>query len=170
MPKAICAYVRYVDAFNRGVGKIAMYLILMLLGILLYSAFSKGAFGISPIWSFEMAQFTLTAYYMLGGAYSFQNNALVRMDLFYSHWSPKTRAIVDCVTIIGMMVYLGVLLYGAIQSTHYVFETGQRRPSAWSPHLWPIRSIMTFGILLMLLQAVSTFFKDLAIARGKPIE
>ena len=28
---------------------------------------------------------------------------------------------------------------------------------------------MTIGIFLMLLQCVSTFFKDVAIARGKPI-
>jgi hypothetical protein len=28
---------------------------------------------------------------------------------------------------------------------------------------------MTFGIFLMLLQAISSFFKDVAEARGKPI-
>jgi TRAP-type mannitol/chloroaromatic compound transport system permease small subunit len=170
MPRVIITYVRVVEVFNRRVGKLAMYLILVLLGILLYAAASKAAFNISPIWTIEMAQFTLTAYYMLGGAYAFQNNALVRMDLFYSHWKPRTRAIVDCITIIGLLVYLGVLLYGAILSTHYTFETGQRRPSAWGPELWPIRTIMSIGILLMLLQAIAALFKDLAIARGKPIE
>jgi TRAP-type mannitol/chloroaromatic compound transport system permease small subunit len=170
MPKPIIAYVRYVEAFNRRVGKLAMYLILVLLGILLYAAFSKAAFRISPIWTIEMAQFTLTAYYVLGGPYAFQNEALVRMDLFYSRWKPRTRAIVDCITIIGLLIYLGVLLYGAVVSAHYAFETGQRRPSAWGPELWPIRTIMSIGILLMLLQAIATFLKDLATARGKPIE
>lgn len=170
MPRVIVAYVRYVEAFNRRIGKVAMYLILVLLGILLYAAISKAAFRISPIWTIEMAAFTLTAYYILGGPYAFQNNALVRMDLFYSHWKPRTRAFVDCITIIGLFVYLGVLLYGGVLSSIYTFETEQRRPSAWGPELWPIRSIMTFGILLMLLQAIATFFKDLAIARGKPIE
>lgn len=170
MPRVIVAYVRHVEAFNRRVGKFAMYLILVLLGILLYAAFSKAAFRVSPIWTYEMASFTLTAYYMLGGAYAFQNNALVRMDLFYSHWKPRTRAIVDCITIIGLLVYLGVLLFGGIVSAYYTFETGQRRPSAWGPELWPIRTIMSVGILLMLLQAIATFLKDLAIARGKPIE
>ncbi|WP_119301196.1 TRAP transporter small permease subunit [Dongia deserti] len=170
MPRFIVAYVRYVEAFNRAVGKFAMYLILLLLGILLYAAFSKASTDISPIWTVEMAQFTLTAYFMLGGAYALQNNALVRMDLFYSHWKPRTRAIVDCITIIGLLIYLAILLYGAVISTHYTFEIGQRRPSAWQPYLWPIRTIMSIGVLMMLLQAIATFFKDLAIARGKPIE
>lgn len=169
MPSAIVIFVRRVDAMNRWIGRLVIYLVVLLLGILIYAALSKAAFNIAPIWTIEMAQFTLTAYYMLGGAYSFQNGAHVRMDLFYSRWSPKTKALVDCLTVIGLLVYLGVLLYGAVESTYYVFETGQRRPSAWQPHLWPIRSIMAIGIAMMLLQALSTFFKDLAIVRGKPI-
>ena len=39
----------------------------------------------------------------------------------------------------------------------------------WSPVLWPIKIVMTFGVFLMLLQCIATFIKDLAIARGKPI-
>jgi len=146
-----------------------MYLILVLLAILLFAAVSKASVHISPIWTVEMAQFTLTAYYMLGGAYSFQNDALVRMDLFYSRWSERTRAIVDCITIVGLIIYLSVLFYGAIESTIYTFVNGQRRPSAWQPYLWPIRSIMTIGIFIMMMQAVATFLKDIAIIRGKPI-
>jgi TRAP-type mannitol/chloroaromatic compound transport system permease small subunit len=35
--------------------------------------------------------------------------------------------------------------------------------------LWPIKVVMTAGVFLMLLQCISTFIKDVAIARGKPI-
>jgi TRAP-type mannitol/chloroaromatic compound transport system permease small subunit len=35
--------------------------------------------------------------------------------------------------------------------------------------LWPIKVVMTAAIFMMLLQCVSTFFKDVAVARGKPI-
>jgi TRAP-type mannitol/chloroaromatic compound transport system permease small subunit len=170
MPDAIVAFVRFVDGLNRRIGRLVIYLAILLLGILLYAAFSKAAFAISPIWTVEMAQFTLTAYYMLGGAYSFQNEAHVRMDLVYSNWSAKTRALVDCLTVLGLLVYLGVLLFGAAESTYYVFETGQRRPSAWQPYLWPIRLIMTIGIAMMALQALSALCKDIAVVRGKPIE
>ena len=34
----------------------------------------------------------------------------------------------------------------------------------------PIKIIMTFGILLMLLQTVAFFFRDLARVRGQEIE
>ena len=169
MPDWVVAYVRYVDAINARIGRFTMYGIVLLLAILLYAAVSKAVLNISPIWTVEMAQFTLTAYYLLGGAYSFQNGAHVRMDLFYSRWSPRTQALVDCITVIGLLVYLVILLYGAVESTIYVFETGQQHPSAWRPYLWPIRSIMSIGIAMMLLQAISTMFKDIAILRGRPV-
>jgi TRAP-type mannitol/chloroaromatic compound transport system permease small subunit len=34
----------------------------------------------------------------------------------------------------------------------------------------PIKIIMTFGIALMLLQAIATFFKDLARAKGLTLD
>lgn len=170
MPDGIVAFVQFVDRTNRIIGRAVIYLSILLIGMLLYAAFSKATFSISPIWTVEMAQFTLTAYYMLGGAYSMQNGAHVRMDLFYSHWRRKTKAAVDAVTVIGLLFYLGVLLYGAAESTWYVLETGQRRPSAWQPYLWPIRLIMAIGIAMMLLQALSSLFKDIALLRGRPIE
>jgi TRAP-type mannitol/chloroaromatic compound transport system permease small subunit len=169
MPDLVVRYVRFVDALNRGVGRVVMWGVVVLLGILLYAAFSKAAFRISPIWTVEMAQFTLTAYYLLGGGFTLQNGAHVRMDLFYSNWTPRTRAVVDALTILCLIVYLAVLLYGAFKSTWFVIENGQRRPSAWRPYLWPIRSVMTVGILLMLMQATAIFCRDIAEARGRPI-
>ena len=45
-------------------------------------------------------------------------------------------------------------------------EVGQRKFSMWNPSMVPIKVIMVCGIFLMLLQAISMFFKDLAKARG----
>ena len=40
---------------------------------------------------------------------------------------------------------------------------------AWRPYMWPIKAIMVFGILMMLMQAVSEFFKDIFRIRGEEI-
>ncbi len=169
MPKAVRVYVRYVDAVNRVVGRFAMYLIFAMIGILLYSSISRTAFDTPLIWVVEMAQFTMAAYYLLGGGYSMQLDAHVRMDLLYGRWSAKGRAIADAVTVFCLIFYLVVLLIGAISSTEYALEYGQKNYSSWAPPLAPIKIIMTFGIFLMLLQVIATFFKDLATARGEPI-
>ncbi|WP_296234730.1 TRAP transporter small permease subunit [uncultured Pseudomonas sp.] len=168
MRKGIRAFVRVVDAFNLRVGRFAMYLIFAMLAVLLYSSISKTFFTPS-IWTLESAQFLMVAYFLLGGAYSMQLDAHVRMDLAYSRWSPRTRAVVDAITVLMLIFYLVMLLIGGISSTDYAIEYKETSYSAWSPYMAPIKVIMCFGIALMLLQAIATFFKDVYAARGETL-
>ena len=147
-----------------------MYLFFVMGAILLYSTASRVLFGVPINWVLEMSQFLLSAYYLLGGAYTMQLGQHVRMDLIYSGLSPRRKAFTDAITILFVIFYLAVLLGGGISSTNYAIVYGQKNYTAWSPPLWPIKSIMTVGIFLMLLQCISTFLKDIAAAGGKPIE
>ncbi len=169
MPEPIRLYVRWVDAVGYGVGRFAMYLIFPMGAILLYSTVMRVVFGYPVNWVMEMSQFMLSAYYLLGGAYSLQIDAHVRMDLFYGMMSPRRRAMTDAFTILFVIFYLAVLFRAGVSSTEYAITYGQKNYTAWAPPLWPIKTIMTFGIFLMLLQSISTFFKNVAEARGKPL-
>lgn len=164
LPGWMRAYVRYVDAFNYRIGRIAMYGIFVMMAILLWSSISK-TFFYPSLWTLEMAQFSMVAYYVLGGPYSLQSGAHVRMDLFYGGWSVERKAAVDVVTVFFLIFYLGVLFYGGLSSTNYALTYGERSSTAWRPFMWPIKVIMTAGIFLMLLQSVSELFKDLARMR-----
>ena len=168
MPDVLKTYVRVVDRFNRGVGRVTMYLIFVMMGILLWSSMSK-AFFLPSLWTLEMAQFVMAAYFLLGGAYSLQLDSHVRMDLAYGRWSPRTKAIVDVVTIFMLFTYLFFLLYGGISSTNYAIQYSETSYSSWSPYMAPIKIVMVIGIFLTLLQATSIFIKDLAVALGRPL-
>jgi len=168
MPKAVETYVRWVDTLNRYVGRFAMYGIFLLVGVLLWSSISK-TFFLPSLWTLETAQFAMVAYYILGGPYSIQLGSNVRMDLFYGRWTARTKAWVDIFTVLFLIFYLGVLLYGGIGSTAYAFEYGERSSTAWRPHLWPVKVITCTGICLMILQALSELFKDLGRIRGEDI-
>ena len=168
MPNAIRTYVRHVDAVNRRVGRLAMYLIFAMAAILLWSSVSK-TFFLPSLWTLEMAQFTMVAYYLLGGAYSMQLDNHVRMDLVYGTWSPRTRAWVDSFTIVFLLAYLVLLLYGGFSSTQYALEYGERSYSSWRPYMAPIKILACIGILLMLLQAFAVLFRDIAKLRGEEL-
>lgn len=170
MPVALKLYVRWVDAFNRRVGRIVMYMIFVMIGVLLYSSISRTVFDTPLNWVVETSQFMLASYYLLGGAYALQMGDHVRMDLFYGDWSATSKAAIDAATIFCLIFYLVVLFLGGISSTQYAIEYGQKNYTAWAPPLWPIKTIMTFGVFLMLLQAISALIKDIAILRGEAIE
>ena len=167
MPKAIKNFVHAVESTNKFVGKFSMYLVFAMIGILLYEPITRNIFGISSIWAVEMAQFTMAAYYLLGGGYSMMLKGHVRMDLLYGRWSDKKKAKVDAITGLFLIFYMVFLLYGAYSSIEYAVQYGQKNRSAWAPYMAPIKIIMGTGVLLMLLQCIATLFKDIAKAWGR---
>jgi TRAP-type mannitol/chloroaromatic compound transport system permease small subunit len=168
MPNFIKRYIKIVDSMNYFVGRATMYLIFVMIGVLFYSSVSK-TFFFPALWTLEFAQFLMVSYFLLGGAYSIQLKGHVRMDLLYSRGSERTQHRWDTFTSIFLIAYLIMLLYGSLSSLTYAIEYGERSYSSWRPYMWPVKIIMATGIILMLLQAFSQFFKDLAAARGKPI-
>jgi TRAP-type mannitol/chloroaromatic compound transport system permease small subunit len=168
VPRAAIAYVRIVEALNKGVGRFAMYLLFVLMAVLMWSTITKAA-GRPSLWTLEMAQFVMVAYYILGGPYAWQMGGHVRMDLFYARQSPRRRALWDAFTVLAVMLYLAVLIWGSIDATVYSFTYAERSPTAWRPYLWPIKVIMVVGFTLMLLQAVASLIRDIATLRGETI-
>ncbi len=182
-------FIKVVDAFNGGIGRIMVYGIFVMMAVLLWSMVSK--FGDQPsLWTLEAAQFAMVAYFILGGPYAIQMGSHVRMDLFYDNWSVKRKAITDAIMVFCLLVYLLVLLWGGISSTAYSLgyfgkdavgffvglltgteETGtmERSRTIWRPYLWPIKAVICVGVVLMLLQALSELFKDILRIKGEPI-
>lgn len=154
-------FITFVDSFNYRIGRFTMYGIFVMMGILLWSSISKTFFNPS-LWTLEMAQFCMVAYYMLGGAYSIQMGSNVRMDLLYGEWDNHRKAQVDAITIIFLIVYLIFMIWGGWESFMYSLSYGgERSSSIWRPYIWPIKLIMLFGLSMMLLQSISEFFKDI---------
>lgn len=187
--KFMRGYIRGIDAMNRRIGRIMMYGIFVLMGVLLWSTVSK-AFFVPSLWTLEMAQFVMVGYYILGGPYSIQLGSNVRMDLLYGDWSLRRKAWFDLFTVFFLIFYLCVLLYGAVSSTAYSLgywgtepfsffgglitgseEIGhmEKSSSAWRPYLWPIKVVMIVGIFLMLLQCLSELLKDVLRLKGEAI-
>ena len=161
-------YVSIVDRVNYRIGRVMMYFIFVMIGILLWSSISK-TFFLPSLWTLEMAQFAMVAYYIMGGPYSLQLGSNVRMDLFYSDWSDKTKAWVESFTVLFLIAYLAILLWGGFESTQYAIEYKERSYSAWRPYMWPIKIILCLGISLMLLQAISELIKDIFRIRGEEL-
>lgn len=166
MPNIIKIYVRVVDRLSNYVGLVAMYLIFAMVAILLLDAITRNVVHIPMHWGIEAAQFTLAAYYFLGGAMTLKNNDHVRMDLFYERLSERGKARMDIVTIGCLLFYLIVMLIGSISSLEYAIQTGERRFSMWNPSMIPIKCLMVGCLALMILQSVSLIFKHIATLRG----
>ncbi|WP_439813604.1 TRAP transporter small permease subunit [Zavarzinia sp. CC-PAN008] len=168
MRGVIGTYVRVTDALSDYVGYLAASLIFVMGAVLMFDAFTRNVIQMPVHWAIELTQFTLAAYYFMGGAFTLKNNEHVRMDLFYSNLSDKGKARMDLLTIGCLIFYLGVLLSGAIASLEYAIATNEKRFSIWNPSVIPIKALMVACLVLMLMQAVALVFKHIATLRGGP--
>lgn len=169
MTQPIRAYVRLVDKMSDYVGYLAASLIFVMGATLLLDAVTRNVLNIPIHWAIEFTQFTLAAYYFMGGPITLKNNEHVRMDLWYADLSERGKAKLDLFTVGCMIFYLGVMLVGSISSLQYAIETGERRFSMWNPSVIPIKALLTICLVLMLMQAVSLVFKHVATLRGETL-
>lgn len=165
----IKTYVKWVDAISDRVGAVAMALIVVMIGVLLLDAITRNVIRMPLHWCIEVAQFTLAAYYFMGGAMTLKNENHVRMDLLYSHLSRRGQHWLDLITVGCLLFYLIVLLIGSISSLQYAIATNETRFSIWNPSMIPIKALMVGCLILMVLQAISLGFKHAYAINGKPI-
>lgn len=169
MPQVIRSYVRIVDRMSDYVGYLAAALIFVMGGTLLLDAVTRNILNIPVHWAIEFTQFTLAAYYFMGGPITLKNNEHVRMDLWYANLTERGKAKLDLVTVWCMIFYLGVMLVGSISSLEYAIATNEKRFSMWNPSVIPIKALLTVCLVLMLLQAFSLVFRHVATLRWERI-
>lgn len=142
-------YVRAIDAMNYRIGRIMMYGIFAMMGILFWSTITKVGsdigLGINPsLWTLETAQFAMVAYYMIGGPYAIQLGSNVRMDLFYGNWSNRRKAWFDAFTVFFLISYLVVLLWGGLSSASYSLGDFRGEPLSFFSNI--IGGFITGGV------------------------
>lgn len=169
MPAVIERYVQWMDRISDWIGVFAMYLIYVMIAVLLLDVVTDKLLGLTQNWVIEFAQFTLAAFYFMGGPKTLKDNDHVRMDLIYANLTERGKARIDAVTIFVLMFYLVIMLWGSMSSLAYSWETDQRLPSLWAPSLVPIKVLMVACLILMLMQSVALFIRHIATIRGVEI-
>lgn len=171
MRKALSSYVNAIGWFNERLGKGAGYVIWGLVGLMFYEAICRSAFNAPHLWLPEITQYIFWGYVFLGGGYVFLHGGHIRMDVLYSRWSPRRRAIVDVATFSVAAFYLVGLLWKCSYYTAISIMAGERQVCGIHTYVGPIKAIMVLGIILVLLEAVAFFIKDVHLAiSGKVLE
>ena len=170
MTKYLRIFVWSVDTLNTRIAHSIKFLVFALLGVLLHECFMRNLFNRPGVWVLELTIFIVAGYFILGGAYSILSGAQVRMDVFYSRWSPRKKAIVDVITFATFPIYFCVLIWTGLWHVRWSYVWNEVSNTAWAPIQWPIKAVVTVGFFLILLQSISIFIKDLYTARGRSLE
>jgi TRAP-type mannitol/chloroaromatic compound transport system permease small subunit len=156
-----------VDWMTEQIGRIIMWLVLVVTLISAGNAIVRKAFDWSSNALLEIQWYGFAAVFMLGAGYVFLRNAHVRIDFVSSHLSPRTRNIID---IIGIVVVLVPFCLLCIHLGWPLFvnalKSGEMSQNAGGLIRWPVYFMIPAGFTLLLLQALSELIKRFAYLGG----
>ncbi|MBM3733323.1 MAG: TRAP transporter small permease subunit [Acidimicrobiia bacterium] len=156
------AVIRMIDTISVWSGKIVGWLILPMVGSLVYEVFARYLFNAPTVWAYDMTYMLYGSFFMLGAAYTLQRKGHIRTDMFYGSWSPRRQGWVDAVCYLlfffpGMIVFLVVTWdFFAVS-----FGRGERVvTSPWMPIVYPLKGAMFVATFLLILQGVAEFLRS----------
>ena len=157
-------FVRAIDNINEWVGKITSYLVLFLIVVILYEIFTRYFLNRPTIWVHEISAFIFGVSIMLGGGYTLLYRAHVNMDIIYSRFSQRGKAILNLVTSILFFSFALVLIWMGGEFALNSLKALETSSTTWDPPIYPIKLTIPIGGVLLLLQGLSKFIRDLSIA------
>ena len=153
-----------IDALSIWSGKAASWLILLVVGFIIYEILMRYVFHLPTLWVSESMVFGSGLTYVLGAAWALQDNRHVIIDLIYGRLTPRQRAVIDSVTFVFFALYLGVFLWAATEYARRSVSVLETAGSAWDPPVYPLKLALAFGVTLLLLQGIAKFIRDIHFA------
>ena len=140
----------------------AKYLILTLIFVLIYEVVARYVFNKPTIWALETSQMVFGAIGALCWGYTLKIGGHVRVDVFYTMFSEKWKAIVDVVmTLIFLFPIQYILIHSGIKWTLFALKTNEKMvDSSWLPPSWPFRLVLTIGFILFFIQTLAELTKN----------
>ena len=136
-----------------------------------YEVIARFAFNSPTNWLHESMFLMYGMQYMLAGAYAYQCDQHVRVDVLYVKFSPRGKAIADIVTSVFFFIFVGTLFWTSGRFALDSFNpggVGEVSFTEWGVQYWPVKLMMPIGAALLLLQGVAKLTKDIVfVARGR---
>jgi TRAP-type mannitol/chloroaromatic compound transport system permease small subunit len=156
-----------IDALNRWIGRAVVWLIL---GAVLVSAATATLrylldWGSNSLIEIQWAMFGMV--FLLGAAWTLQENGHVRIDLVFARLPDRARVAIDIAGgLLFLLPFSLLVVYDAW--TYFLIALGQNEasPNPGGLPWWPMKAVIPLAFGLLALQGVSEIIKGVAVLSG----
>lgn len=145
------------------IGKAAAWLIIPMVGALVYEVVSRYVFDAPTIWAYDITYMLYAAVFMLASAYALARGEHVRADFFYNSLPVRWQGLIDAACyLIFFFPALAVFTWLTYEYALQSWMTGETIPtSPWMPVIYPLKTVMPVTGALLLIQGLSELLKSL---------
>jgi len=162
MKDRILTISRSIDWLNESIGKsiswLTLFMVLVMFSIvILRYILNEGSIALQ-----ESVSYMHAVVFMLGAAYTLKNDSHVRVDIFYSKMSDRTKAVVNFMG--NLLLLLPVCIFIVWSSWDYVMESWRLKESSREagglPWIYLLKTSILIMALLLILQAIADMIRN----------
>ncbi len=155
-------WAQHIDALNERVGQAVSWLNLVLVVVVCIAVGVRYWLNEDKAFIMELEWHLYALVFLLGAGWTFKHDRHVRVDLFYSRFDRKDKALVNLIgTVVLFIPWCLVLIY---TSFFYAWESFKLMEGSPDPGGLPFRFVIKFAItlggILLLLQGISLSIKS----------
>lgn len=151
----------FIDALSKWVGKIASFLILVMIAIIMFEVISRYLFNAPTKWVNELSEYLLAGVVMLGGAYCLAEFDHVRVDIFHRNFGRGMNAAVEVFTCLLVLSFVSAMVWKGGEVSWDTFIHDTRSMTIMEMPLFPSMVLVPVGALLLGLQSISCALRSI---------
>lgn len=157
------------NRISEQIAKVVKWIVLLLVITICYDVFARYLFNAPTVWSYTLSYMLGAIFSALGLAYVYSIGGNVRVDIIYTNLSLRKRQIIDLFfTLVFFFPLYGFLAFYIGRNTWNAWVIKEYDiNSIWYPVIWPYMTLVTIGFVILLVQGVATFIRDVRnLAKG----
>jgi TRAP-type mannitol/chloroaromatic compound transport system permease small subunit len=164
-------FLQGMDSVSEWSGRIFIWLIIPLTGVVVFEVISRRFFNVPHIWATEVTDYIYGPHFMLVAAYTFLYRGHVRVEVIYELFSPRVRAILDCFTyLVFFFPFLIIVFTNGILFAYTSWSIHETSESAALTIVPLVKTVIPVAFLLILIQGSANFIRRVIfVLKGKEI-
>lgn len=162
------AFIHAVERLTGVVGLVIAWVVFPLILASVYEVVARYVFNAPTIWAFELGYMAMGVHALMGAAFTLRERAHIRIDVVYSHFPDKLKAVIDTLGYAVLFLpVVGWVSFGLWEYWVEAYVNGEHSgQSAWNPIIWPFRLTFFIGFLLLALQELAELIKCMRFLSG----
>lgn len=165
--KVLRAIGHWIDFINTWVTRIMAVLTIPLLLITFVGVIMRYVFHNPLVWVGQVLLLLFVPMLTLSGGYLIRTNQHIRIDILFGRFSSRGKAIADVASFIVFLLFALALSYGTIKMAWDSTIMLEKSWSVFKGPIYPKKIAVALATVLLLLQGIVQFFRNIGIIIDK---
>ena len=126
-----------------------------------FELISRYVFEKPTLWAYDISIYCYGYCGLIAGAHVLKKKEHINVEIIFERLNEKTKAIVNSIMSILMIYFLVLLILYSYKAALASIIMGERSDTMWAPKIGHYRMLITASGVLMLLQGIANWSRDI---------